>query len=182
MIDRAPTDQDQLFRPDTFFLKPWRAIGVVRSAGGLTVDRFTGHGVGRTGSRAASAEMTFTYDSGVVQAVEMDILSDADGHYYSRDLRSGLEGRGRFVGDDFRWVYASTPIPGLKGIVGALVRARVVSTFSLLSPSRAMGFTEVRVFGMLLRTMTTYFEHLDSTPIDAPKGAPAAEPAPAAAK
>lgn len=182
MADPTPTDPELLFRPDTFFLKPWRAIGVVRSAAGLTVDRFTGHGVGRTGSRAASAEMTFTYESGTVQTVEMDIFSDADGHYYSRDLRSGLEGRGRYVGGDFRWTYSRVPIPGMKGLAGKLLRAHVTSTFSLLSPSRAMGFTEVRLFGALMRTMTTSFEHLDAPPIDSPQTAPAAQPEPAAAK
>ena len=47
------------------------------------------------------------------------------------------------------------------GLAGKLIRAHITSTFSLLTPSKAMGYTEMRVFGVLLRTMSSFFEHVE---------------------
>jgi hypothetical protein len=158
--DRTPQDNHLLFRPDTFFLKPWRGWGVVRDRRGRVIDRYTGEGQGRTGTRSATSQMTFTFASGLVQTSEIDILSDDDGHYFARDPRSGIEGRGRFIGDEFRWTFDAMPIPNLSGPLGRRLRARMTATYTLTSPSTAVGLTQVRLFGLVVRTMTAFFQHV----------------------
>lgn len=152
--DRLP-DQHLLFRPDTFFLKPWRGWGVVRDARGRSVDQFTCHGQGRTGTRSATTSMTFEFKSGQTQTVDWDIVSDDEGHYYARDLKSGLEGRGRPIGKDFRWVFW-TPLPGP---LGKWLRAHTTATYTLVTPDTALGVTEMRLFGFVVRTLVSFFRH-----------------------
>jgi hypothetical protein len=149
-----------MFRPDTFFLKPWRGWGVVRDHRGRVIDRYTGEGQGRSSTRSASSSMTFTFASGLIHTVEMDILSDDQDHYYARDPKTGMEGRGRFIGDEFRWTFNAMPIPGLTGILGKLLRAQTTAHYTLVSPSMAVGLTQVRLFGFVTRTMTTFFQHV----------------------
>lgn len=150
----------RLFRPDTFFLKAWKGWGVVRDGRGRTVERYTAQGEGRTGSRSAASAMTLTFEDGRTQQFETDILSDADGHYYARDLKTGVEARGAYRGEDFHWVFTPAPIPGATGLM-KLIRAHSTAMYVLTSPSTAVGFTEVRVFGILVRTMTTFFQHVE---------------------
>lgn len=160
MTDTTTPSPVRLFKPDTFFLKPWKGWGVVRDGRGRTIERYSAEGEGRSGSRSATSTMTLTFEDGRRQQIESDILSDADGHYYARDLKSGIEGRGQYVGEDFRWIFSPAPIPGAKGIA-ALLRANSTATYTLTSPSTAVGFTEVRVLGIVVRTMTTFFQHLE---------------------
>lgn len=156
MIDAPPAPEPTgLFRPDAFFLKPWRGYGVVRDARGRVVDRFRASGQGRSGTRAAASEQVFTFESGLVHTVEWDILSDDEDHYYARDLRNGAEARGRFQDRDFVWTFAS-PLPGP---LGRLLSARTTARYTLASPGQAFGFTEVRCLGLLLRSYTAFYEH-----------------------
>jgi len=156
MIAPSPTDPPLLFRPDAFFLKPWRGWGVVRNAKGLSIDRYEARGQGKTGSRSASAEQTFTFDSGLVHSVEWDILTDDDNHYYARDLKTGVEARGQAIGRDFCWTFHSE----LPDRLGKLFKAHTQATYTQVSPSTAFSFSEVRRFGRLLRTYTTFYEHI----------------------
>lgn len=152
--DRQP-DQTLLFRPDTFFLKPWRGWGVVRDARGRSIDHFECFGQGKTGTRSATTSMTYVFKTGQTQTVEWDILSDDEGHFYARDLKSGLEGRGRAVGDDFRWTF-QTPAPGR---LGKFLKSHTTATYTLVSADTALGVTEFRVFGILVRTLMSFFRH-----------------------
>lgn len=145
-----------LFRPDAFFLKPWRGWGVVRDAKGRSIDRYEARGQGRTGSRSASAEQTFTFESGLVNSVEWDILSDDEGHYFARDLRTGLEARGRALGEDFCWSFSSTGT----GPLGRLIRTTTTATYTLATPTTAFSFAETRRLGRLLTTFTTFYEQV----------------------
>lgn len=160
MTDEKPANPNLMFRPDTFFLKPWRGWGVMRDRNGKVIERYTAEGQGRAGTRSASSQMTLTFASGVIQTIEMDILSDADGHYFARDLKTGLEGRGRYVGDDFQWQFAGMPLPGLTGPMGKLIKAQTTATYTLTSDTTAVGLTQMRLFGFVVRTMTTFFQHV----------------------
>jgi hypothetical protein len=155
MPDESPLQQPLLFRPDTFFLKPWRGWGVVRDRQGRTLDRFECHGQGQTGTRSATTKMTFEFSTGKLQTVEWDILSDDEGHYYARDLKSGQEGRGRALGNDFRWTFF-VPTPGP---LGKLVKARTTATYTLVTPDTALGVTEVKLFGATVSTLVSFFRH-----------------------
>jgi len=157
MTQPDPSEDTRLFRPDAFFLKPWRGWGVVRDAAGRTIDRYEARGHGRSGSRSAAAEQVYTFESGRVTAVEWDILSDDEDHYYARDLKSGVEARGRNLGKDFRWSFEA-PAPGL---LGRFFKARTTSTFTLATPTTAFSFAETRRLGRLLVTYTTFYEQLD---------------------
>jgi len=157
MTQTPSPEPSRLFRPDAFFLKPWRGWGVVRDARGRTVDRFTAEGRGRASSRSAAAEQVFTFESGLVNTVEWDILSDADDHYYARDLKSGLEARGSAAGDDFCWSFPA-PVPGP---LGRFLKAKATARYTLATPTTAFGFTEIRLFGRVLRTFVTFYEQID---------------------
>ena len=161
MTETTTPDPIRLFKPDTFFLKPWRGWGVVRDGRGKLIERFTAEGKGRTGSRSAASAMTLTFEDGRQQSFETDILSDADGHYYARDLKTGVEARGQYEGEAFRWVFSPAPIPGATGLA-AMLRANSTATYVLTSPSTAVGFTEVKVFGLLVRQITTFFQHVEN--------------------
>ena len=156
MTDPASPDLTLLFRPDAFFLKPWRGWGVVRDRQGRSTDRFEARGQGRSGSRSASAEQVFTFESGLVHAVEWDILTDDDNHYYARDLKSGVEARGRAIGQDFCWSFHSE----LPGLLGKLFPLATRAVYTQVTPTSAFSFSEVRRFGLLVRTFTTYYEQV----------------------
>lgn len=154
-MDAPPSPEPPgLFRPDAFFLKPWSGWGVVRDARGRTVDRYVARGRGRAGSRAAAAEQVFTFESGLVHTVEWDILSDDEDHYYARDLRSGVEARGRPIGADFAWSFQSPA----KDRLGRLFPVRTTAHYTLASPTAAFSVTEARRFGLLLRTFITFYQ------------------------
>lgn len=155
MSEQTPPPPTRIFRPDAFFLKPWRGRGVVRDGRGAVIDRYEARGQGRAGSRSASAEQVFTFESGAVTTVEWDILTDADDHYYARDLKSGLEARGQAIGPDFRWSFLA-PVPGP---LGRVLKARSTAFYTLAGPGSAFGFTEVRLLGRLLRSYTAFYEH-----------------------
>lgn len=155
MIDKPPPEPELLFRPDAFFLKPWHGWGVVRDGRGLSVDRFECHGEGSTGSRSATTSMTFVFESGQTQTAEWDILSDDEGHYFARDPRTGMEGRGRPMGRDFRWVFWG-PAPGA---LGKWLKVRSVATYTLVAPDAALGVTEVKLFGATVRTLVSFLRH-----------------------
>ncbi len=156
MSDAKAPEPTLLFRPDAFFLKPWRGWGVVRDPKGRTVDRYEARGEGRTGSRSASVELAFTFESGRVHAVEWDILSDDEGHFYARDLKTGVEARGSQQGGDFRWTFAS-PLPDR---LGRMFPVTTTATYTLATPTTAFSFAEVRRFGRLLSTFTTFYEQI----------------------
>ncbi|MBX7248351.1 MAG: DUF3833 domain-containing protein [Caulobacteraceae bacterium] len=156
MSDEKPPQPPLLFRPDTFFLKPWRGWGVVRDARGRTLDRFECHGQGQTGTRSASTKMTFEFASGKVQTTEWDILSDDEGHFYARDVRTGQEGRGHPIGGDFRWVFMA-PAPGP---LGRWLKVRSQATYTLVAPDTALGVTVGKLFGLTVTTVVTFFRHV----------------------
>ena len=157
MTETPRPPPDRLFRPDAFFLKPWRGWGVVRDARGRTIDRYQARGRGRASSRSAASEQIFTFESGAVTTVEWDILSDAEDHYYARDLKTGLEARGSTIGEDFCWSFPA-PAPGP---LGRFVKGRATARYTLATPTTAFGFTEIRLFGRLIRTFVTFYEQVD---------------------
>lgn len=151
-VDAAP---HLLFRPEAFFLRPWRGWGVVRDGFGRTQLRYTAEGQGRGATRSAIAEQAFTFENGVVHRTEWEIVTDDDRRYFARDLVSGIEARGELVGDNFRWAFqtrAPTPL-GQR-------RVRTEALYTLASPTKAFSFTTVSLWGMRLGTYTTFYEQL----------------------
>jgi len=150
----APEPGPMLFRPDTFFLKPWRGWGVMRGANGRPLSRYEAAGQGRNQSRSAAIEQRFTFDNGVVQAFEWEILADDEGRFFARD-RSGLEARGRQLGDDFCWAY-TTKAPTPLGVR----KVKVQALYTMVTPDTAFSFTEVKLWGLTLSSFTTYYTRL----------------------
>lgn len=155
MKAEQPTKPELLFRPDAFFLKPWTGWGVLRDLRGRSVERFECHGQAEASSRSATSTITYLYESGRVEKLVWNIVSDDEDHYFASELRGGVEGRGRPVGRDFRWVF-QMPMPGK---YGKLLTMTAVATYTLLSPSTAMGVTKFQLFGITLRTLTAFFQH-----------------------
>lgn len=83
------------------------------------------------------------------------IVSDDEDHYFASELNGGIEGRGWPAGRDFRWIF-EVPAPGR---LGRLIKLSAAATYTLLSPSTAMGVTRFRLFGVTVRTMTAFFQH-----------------------
>jgi hypothetical protein len=151
----VPAEPRLLFRPDAFFLKPWRGWGVVRDRRGRPVARYEGSGHGRSGSRSATTEQAFTFEDGTIHLVEWEILSDEQDHFYARDLRSGIEARGEQRGLDFSWTFhtrAPTPF-GTR-------RVRSDALYTMVRPSAAFSFTRVSWLGLTMTTYTTFYEHV----------------------
>jgi hypothetical protein len=155
MKAELPTRPELLFRPDAFFLKPWNGWGVVRDIRGRTVERFECHGQAETGSRSATSTITYLYETGRVEKLVWDIVSDDEDHYFATELRGGVEGQGRPSGRDFRWTFM-VPMPGK---FGKLFKLSAVAVYTLLAPTTAMGVTRFRLFGVTVRTMTAFFQH-----------------------
>ncbi len=155
MKAEQPTRPELLFRPDAFFLKPWTGWGVLRDLRGRVVERFECHGQAEASSRSATSTITYLYETGRVEKLVWNIVSDDEDHYFASELRGGVEGRGRPVGRDFRWVF-QMPMPGK---YGKLLTMTAVATYTLLSPSTAMGVTKFQLLGITLRTMTAFFQH-----------------------
>jgi hypothetical protein len=144
-----------LFRPDTFFLKPWRGWGVIRDGFGRPQLRYTALGHGRGASRSAAVEQVFTFENGVVHRAEWEIVSDDDRRYFARDLVSGVEARGELVDDDFRWAFRSRgPTPFGRRTV------RTEALYTLASSTAAFSFAKVSWMGLRLATYTTFYEQL----------------------
>ena len=120
-----------------------------------TVERFECHGKAEASSRSATSTITYRYETGRVEQLIWNIVSDDEDHYFASELRGGVEGRGQPVGRDFRWIF-QVPMPGR---YGTLLSLTAEATYTLLSPTTAMGITRFRLFGLTVQTMTAFFQH-----------------------
>lgn len=155
MIESARATPDLLFRPDSFFLRPWKGWGVMRDALGRPQLRYEAEGGGRAGTRGATAEQVFTFENGVVHRVEWEIASDDEERYFARDLCSGIEARGEMDGPNFRWRFqarGATPF--------GEQRVRTEALFTLATPTAAFSFTRVSWLGLKLSSFTTFYEQV----------------------
>jgi hypothetical protein len=155
MSEAARQAPKLLFRPDAFFLKPWKGCGVVRDRRGRPILRYAASGQGHAERRGATSEQTFTFEDGRVHKVEWEITSDDEVHYFAHDRLSDLEGHGEAVGDDFRWrlyAHADTPF--------GLQKVKTVVLYTLVTPTTAFGFTRTSLWGLPLNTYTTFFEQM----------------------
>lgn len=155
MSETARQTPELLFRPDSFFLRPWKGWGVMRDALGRPRLRYEAEGRGRTGTRAATAEQVFTFENGVVHRVDWEIVSDDDRRYFARDLCSGIEAKGEMHGPNFRWRFharGATPF--------GEQRVRTEALYTLATPTAAFSFTRVSWLGLKLSTFTTFYEQV----------------------
>ena len=153
MSEVAPSPPRLLFRPDAFFIKPWRGWGVMRDGKGTILGRYETHGSGRSGSRSAFTEQVIRFRDGPQVTVAWEISTDDESHFYARDVATGLEARGRQVGDDFRWEF-STLVPTKWG----KLKARTTAIYTLVTPTTAFAIADTRWMGMLLTSYATYYE------------------------
>jgi Protein of unknown function (DUF3833) len=155
MSDPARDTPELLFRPDSFFLRPWKGWGVMRDALGRPQLRYEAQGRGRSGTRAATAEQVFTFENGLVHRVEWEIVSEDERRYFARDLCSGIEARGETSGPDFRWRFharGATPF--------GQQRVKTEALYTLATPTAAISFTRVSWLGLQLSTFTTFYEQV----------------------
>ena len=153
-----PHAEQLLFRPDSFFLKPWRGWGVGRDRRGSIVARYEARGNARAGSRSAHVEHVFTFEDGRVQVSEWEISSDADERYVATDPRTGLQAIGGPRERDFFWAMRApfkTPFGEQK------VTTKVL--FTRVAEAAAFSFATAHWLGLTLATYTTFYEHLDQT-------------------
>ena len=151
----SPHTSDLLFRPDAFFIKPWRGWGVMRDGRGRPLSRYSAHGGGETGRRSATTRQTISFDTGASSTVAWEIATDDEEQFWARDLESGVEARGRQLGNDFEWLFPTT----VKTRLGPLkARSRVI--YTLASPTTAFSFAETRWFGVLLSSFVTFYEQI----------------------
>ena len=150
----APTAPEPalLFRPDAFFLKPWRGWGVGRDRRGKVTARYEAKGEGRTGARTAHEEHVFTFEDGRVQTSAWDIVADDEERYVATDPQTGVQAVGGVRGRDFCWSFRA-PLPGRR------IKARVAVLFTRVGEGAAFSFTRVSVLGFGLATYTTFYEH-----------------------
>ena len=144
-----------LFRPDAFFIRPWRGWGVMRNGKGTPVLRFTAEGGGATGRRTATTRQTITFETGATSEVDWEIATDDESEFWARDLKTGVEARGKQVGDNFEWTFP-TAVPTRFGPQKA--KTRVV--YTLATPTTAFSFAETRWMGVLLSSFTTFYEQV----------------------
>jgi hypothetical protein len=156
MTDVLPPPVRLLFRPDAFFIKPWRGWGVMRDGKGKILARYQTHGSGRTGTRSAFTEQTITFEGGLTTVVKWEIETDDESHFFARDLNTGVEAEGRQVGDDFCWSFRSE-VPTKFG----KLKARTEVTYTLVSATTAFAFAETRLWGRTISSYTTYYEQAD---------------------
>jgi hypothetical protein len=155
MSELRPPPARLLFRPDAFFIQPWRGWGVMRDGRGRILGRYETHGSGRSGSRSAFTEQVIAFRDGPEVKVSWEISTDDESHFYARDLATGVEAKGEQMGDDFCWNF-TTAVPTKLG----KLKAKTLATYTLITPTTAFAFAETRWFGMLLSSYATYYEQV----------------------
>ena len=153
-----PHAEHLLFRPDSFFLTPWRGWGVGRDRRGGIVARYQARGQARADSRTAHVEQVFTFEDGRVQTLEWEIFSDAEERYVATDPRTGVRAVGGPKGRDFCWAFRA---PFRTPIGQQTVTTKVM--FTRLSENAAFSFATAHWLGLTLATYTTFYEHQDQT-------------------
>ena len=146
-----------LFRPDSFFIKPWRGWGVVTTPAGRTVARFSAFGDGRSESRAAVVAQNLTFEDGRTHRVEWEVASDDEGRYVATETTTGVVARGGLSGREFCWSFrAPGPTPlGMR-------RCRTAARYTLITPDKALSFARTSWLGLPLARVTTFYERRDA--------------------
>lgn len=155
MSHPAPPPARPLFRPDAFFVKPWRGWGVVRDGKSRILGRYEASGQGKVGSRSALTEQTIVFEDGSTVTTEWDIATDDEAHFFARDVRTGVEARGRQMGTDFHWSFASP----VKTPVGTL-KTRTDVVYTMVEATTAFSFAETRLLGRLVSSYTTFYRQV----------------------
>ena len=158
----APAYADQSpearFDARAFFSEPWRGWGVVSDGFGAPIGGYEVNGQGREVD-GARLEQSVTYDNGMVQALEWEILTDEGGPLTARDVKSGVIAQSRQTGDGIRWTYkmrAPTPI-GLRMV-------KVEATYTMTGEGSARSVTVVSLYGFRLAVLTGEFRHITGRP------------------
>jgi hypothetical protein len=145
-----------IFRPDSFFLRPWTGGGVSRSATGRITGRFTAQGQGtlNEADRSAMVEQTFRYDDARVANLVWKVVSDDDGHFVATEQTSGIQAEGGMDGQDFRWSFQA-PSPTPFGII----RVTCEVTYTMVEADAALSFAKLTRWGIPFGSLTTYYRH-----------------------
>jgi hypothetical protein len=100
----------QPFRFDEYFFQPWRGRGVIRDALGFKKGSYEAYGSGRIVKGRVRLEYARTFDKGMVNESEWEILESRDGHILARETMLGVLGHGCPTARGYRWSYA-VPLP-----------------------------------------------------------------------
>jgi hypothetical protein len=162
MSEPVPATAESLpFDLRAFFFEPWRGWGVACDPFGAPVGRFEARGQGRVVDGRIRLDQTLTFDSGLVQTLEWEILADEGGALTAREHRSGALAEGRQTSDGFRWVArmkAPTPI-GMRTV-------KIESLYSMARAGEAHAVTTISLWGFRLSTASVEYRQLA-----APQGA-----------
>ncbi len=144
-----------VFKPDSFFLQPFRGWGVTCARSGAVQRKFEVIGAGRleVRARAAVVEQAITYADGGTDRLEWEIVSDDDGHYVGVEKAKGLRAEGRLSDAGFRWTF-KMPLPKGGG------KATVSVGYTLIAPDVALARADVRRFGLLIGYTLTFYQHV----------------------
>jgi hypothetical protein len=153
----APSDHPLLFKPDGFFIKPWRGWGVVMAPTGKTLARFSAFGDGRAESRSAVVFQNLTFEDGRTHRVEWEIVSDDEGRYVATETTTAVVARGLVSGGNFCWSFKA-PGPTPVGVRRCSTRVR----YTLVTPEKALSFAETRWLGLPLARITTFYERREA--------------------
>lgn len=142
-----------LFRPHLFFYRPWEGRGETFTPDGKRLAGFTVRGDGRATSQVGRIVQQWSFDNGVEHVAEWKVTSTSGADYRAVDVNTGVQARGRQVGDAFLWVLktrAQTPF-GLRTV-------RASTLYRLRAPGVAEAHTTSTVFGFLPinRSVATY--------------------------
>jgi len=154
MSDESAPPLHAVFRPDSFFLEPFRGWGLTCDPRGRVLSRFEVSGSGRLDVRGRSAwvEQNIAYDNGRRDRLNWEIVSDDDGHYVGREHDKGLKAEGRAGPEGFCWGFR-TPLPkGGKGWI------RV--DYTLIGQDVAIARARLTRLGIRLSDTTTFYRHV----------------------
>lgn len=153
-----PTDaaipDHSVFRPDSFFVGPFRGWGVMLDGKGNLLSRFETRGSGRMDvpARAAIVEQDITFTTGAVDRLVWEIISDDEGHFIGHEREKKLKAEGGTHRDGFRWTFRM-PIAGR----GA---ARVCVDYWTIGEDSAVSRAVATALGMKLSVTTTFYQRL----------------------
>lgn len=143
-----------VFRPDSFFLQPFRGWGVTRDRRGAVLRKFVTEGSGRLDVRSRSAwnELTITFGDGHVDRMAWEIVSDDEGHFVGIEHEKKLKAEGQTRGEAFCWRF-KVPLPnGRSGDMQV--------DYVLISDSAATSRAVLRTFGLTLSVTDTFYHHV----------------------
>lgn len=141
-----------VFRPDSFFVGPFRGWGVTVDARGRLLNRFETMGLGRLDvpARAAIVEQDITFSNGLKDRLVWEVISDDEGHFVGHEREKKLKAEGGTHHEGFRWTFRM-PIPGRGS-------AKVCVDYWTTGEDSAVSRAVATAMGVKLSVTTTFYQ------------------------